>query len=339
MQIEEIRRLAKKMSRNNPEIRVLRKEYMENYSPLMVLIDDQFKQCTKEKCLVLPELRNDGNQTIAVYSDYSGESKDSNFMTYSFVACGWNHSFAMPEEMKNIREKHGLDNKELSFKDLRHGPSQRALKEYLYAANFLVFGLLFTVVIEKEVDFLFLSKDQDKNEISRILKEENFGEWKPKQAEKLLRIVHIVSYLMSLLSKHGQKLFWMTDNDEIAPNQAQFSNTLDLLVSVLNLYSSKKFDMVGGARPFVEKNVDTLDFLSLCDLSAGAISQYLNNQLVQDEVMVKKGADEILQWLAKDGVGLKKQTILIQKKDDGFVRKRIKFMLKDSPNKSNVVWV
>jgi hypothetical protein len=44
---------------------------------------------------------------------------------------------------------------------------------------------------------------------------------------------------------------------------------------VLQLYTDKEhsFPLLGGARPFAEKSVDTLDLLSVTDIVAGALDQ------------------------------------------------------------------
>lgn len=185
----------------------------QEYPSILQIIEKHFKDQERRKILLLPEL-NYENETVAVFSDYGGESKDSRYNTYSFLVCALDHTYPFNGMMTFIRQKYGLNDKEISFKDFKYGPVSRALDDYLSALN-LIPGLLFTVVVEKEADSISPSEIK---EIVKTLKDNNMGEWKSGVVEKLLRICNISAYLVSLLIANGQKVFWMTDHDAIAAN-------------------------------------------------------------------------------------------------------------------------
>jgi len=304
---------AKRVIRKNPKIDVLNKELLEQYSPLIRCMDIQLKKKNDARKLLLPELGNDGNESIAIFSDYGGEAADSKYFTYTFLVCGWNHSYGLKEAMDEIREKHNLKDKEISFKDFGYGPIQRALDEYLRALDMCVIGLLYTVVVEKEIVTFFDNEDKSSEEMLNTLKENGFGEWKPKVAEKLARVVHIASYLVSLLSKDGQKILWMTDHDAIAPNQEQHEKMMKLFQSVLTIYTNNKFELIGGALPFEDRSIQMLDLLSAADIAAGSIEHYFTRNDKMDDLTIKEEANKVLKWLGRDGLGLKKHTIIIRK--------------------------
>ena len=62
-----------------------------------------------------------------------------------------------------------------------------------------------------------------------------------------------------------------------------------------------------------------IDLLSAADLAAGAVEHYLTrNDRMGDSLTIKEESNKILAWLGRDGLGLKKQTILIRKEDLDF---------------------
>lgn len=328
---------AQRLTWSNPVIKVLREDLKDQYTPLVKLIEGQLQESHKSKKLLLPELRKYGNETIAIFSDYGGESSDSLYNTYSFLVCGWNHSYGVPIEMKKVREKHNLADKEISFKDLRYGPIKRSLKEYLNILDYFAIGLLYNVIIEKSIDTMFVVEGDTHEDLCKFISDNGHGEWKPKVLEKLLRITHIAAYLTALLSENGQKIFWMTDHDSIAPNEKKTQETLKLFCHILPLYTQKTFDLIGGAVPFTEKSTHTLDLLSASDLVAGSIEHYFTRNDKMKELSIKEEADIILQWLGHNGLGLKKQTLLIRKDEHGIKGSTVIFKPKEEPNDVQMV--
>jgi hypothetical protein len=328
---------AQRLTWKNPTINVLRDDIKDQYSPLVQLIEGQLFEKNEKKKLLLPELRKDGNETIGIFSDYGGESNDSLYNTYTFLVCGWNHSFEFFNQMKGVRKKYKLEDKEFSFKDLRYGPIKRSLKDYLNTLDYCVIGLLYTVIIEKEVETLFVGKDETFNSMCKLVYDSGFGKWKPNVLEKLLRIVHTAAYLTALLSKNGQKIFWMTDHDAIAPNQSKTLDTLNIFCSILPFYTENSFKTIGWAVPFNERSTDTLDLLSAADLVAGAIEHYFTRNDKMDELSIKEEADTILQWLGHDGIGLKKQTLLVKKDGNGIKGSEIVFKQKVKPKDAQFI--
>jgi hypothetical protein len=201
-----------------------------------------------------------------------------------------------------------LGEKEIAFKDFRMGQVQRALPDYLAAAN-NVPGFLFTLAVDKRLPTLFGPLEKStRNSISQILAENGFGDRKPEVAEKLVRIVHTAAFLVGLLAHHGQKIFGMTDADAICANNQLHKQALELFGRVLQLYARPgyKFSLLSGAQPFADCDFE-LDLLSLTDVVAGTLAQYLTRPN-----SVKEGAQRVLQWLAHDGLGLKKMTVCMK---------------------------
>ena len=157
------------------------------------------------------------------------------------------------------------------------GQIQRALPGYLAALN-AVPGFLLTLAVDKKLTSLFGPQGKDTQElIAQALTEAGVAERKTEVNEKLLRVVHLAAFLTGLLAHDGQRIFWMTDNDAIAPNAEMHRKTLILFERVLGIYARKgiNFQQLGGAVPFKDRDLQTLDLLSATDIVAGSLDQYL----------------------------------------------------------------
>ena len=110
---------------------IKRDKFNEN-SSLIRLIDSYFQSQSENRELLLPELKTYGNQSISIFSDYGGEHSKSKYHSYSFLFCGWNHSYRAKQKFEEVRKRHTLEQKEISFKDLRFGPLQRALDDSIF---------------------------------------------------------------------------------------------------------------------------------------------------------------------------------------------------------------
>jgi hypothetical protein len=203
-----------------------------------------------------------------------------------------------------VREKHGLGQKEIGFKDLGYGPMRRGHSNYLNTLDFYVPGLLFTLVVEKKIRTLF--GEQSKAAVAdrlQVLRDHGFGEWKPQVGEKLLRVTHTAAFLTALLSRENQKVFWMSDHDAIYSTLEVHNRTLTLFARLLDLYARYKFEMVGGATPFEGHSTDLIDLPSVADLVAGSLAHFLPRRdaagVEQDNIAVKSGADTVLKWLGQ----------------------------------------
>ncbi|MDM5277496.1 hypothetical protein QUF95_08885 [Paenibacillus silvae] len=268
--------------------------------------------------MVLPNFEN--SSSVIITSDYGGEASNSKYLTYTFTFDDYELLNGIyKKEILKIREKYGLNEpyKEISFKDVRYGPIQRALKEYLHVMNWGLNGLVFTLVISKEVLSMFGENNKNTlKELSKILEQNTLGKWAPKNAEKVQRIVATMGYLTHLLIPDGKKIFWMTDEDSIMANEKMATATINIFSNVLNSFEKKReYSTIVCAKPF-EKGTDPvfLDILSLSDLVAGSLEHYYTNGNVDSN----EGAKVVLGWLANHGVMLKKQTLLIELKDEHY---------------------
>jgi len=179
--------------------------------------------------------------------------------------------------------------------------------------------------VDKRIRSVFGNEQNTLEKLVTVLEGARLGKHKPAVAEKLLRVVHLAAYLTALLGSEGQKLFWMTDHDQICPNQEQHMKLLEALASVLPLYQKQgvHFDHIGGALPFAERSTEMNDLLSLPDLASGALCDYLSKREVTppESILVKPGADSVMLWLARAGIGLKKFCCFLRKREDQLIER------------------
>jgi hypothetical protein len=105
--------------------------------------------------------------------------------------------------------------------------------------------------------------------------------------------------------------------------------------NVLGLYTARQFGLIGGALPFSERSTDFLDLLSVADIVAGSVGQYFTSrdELGEQNVRVKDGAEKVLVWLGHDGLALKKFCVQLVLGDDGTVRfGAVEFQPKQTPD-------
>jgi hypothetical protein len=328
--------LANKLAWKNPDLQVLDTSKLDQYSALSLIMQDHIKACHSRGKLVLPDLSAFDNQSVFIFSDYSGEGS-GDYNTYSFLICAWNMLGKFQDEMAKLRVTTKLGDKEIAFKDFRMGSMQAALPQYLILLDNFVQGFLFTVVVDKGITTLFTgTEEKDKAHLVKALRDNNLGDWKPKTAEKLTRVVHIAAFLVALLVENEQKVCWVTDNDEICANEEMHKKLLELFCRAIGLYAGSESErmQVGGATPFKEKNIETLDLLSATDVVSSSIEHYLTKRDAssEDDFLVKGGSDKVLQWLGHDGISLRKMNIILRPMEEGMIKAAtLEFKQKEIP--------
>ena len=309
---EEIRQLWETMTVIPNDISVINNK--PEFPIITRSLEEQLNKLINRKSLFLPNLKAN-NETIAVFSDYGGESATSKYYVFSFLICAFNKLAAFNDAQSQLREQHKLNSplKEYSFKTLGYGPIERSLSGYIRNISNLVPGILISVIIEKgNLSLWGTEKKKAQLEIVKTLKDVGLGDWKSEPAEKLVTVIHLVSYFIAMLAKEGQKIFWQSDEDAIMANDEKTGQAGRLFASVLGLYTSKKFSTLGYAKSFGKDSTQLLDLLSVPDLVAGSIEHYLIRQDDLAELSIKKGANKILVWHGYQGLALKKYAFIFR---------------------------
>lgn len=327
---------ANEVAWKRPDLEILREEYRGQYSILVETVQEKILMSHERRKLVLPNLAAFGNNVVGVFSDYGGEHKDARYYTYSILVCTFDLRVLFSEKMSEIRDEHNLGSKEIAYKDFRMGQMLRALPDYLLTLDNYLPGFLLTLAVQKRV----LEESSSTSKEARNLLEEALTSIgvegrKSRVNEKLARVVELVAFLTALLGKDGQKVFWMTDQDEISPTLAKHEETLKAFDTLLRVFcrDNQTFSLVGGALPFEERDMGMLDMLSATDICAGSLAEYLTQREMNDpnKITVKPGCEHVLQWLGHDGIGLKKMNIVMREADDGSIGSAAIEFVPDNP--------
>lgn len=268
----------------------------------------------------LPDFSND--EKIFIFSDFGGEHASAKYLTYSFLFCSGDKQGVFQESVKNIREQGGMNfpYKEYSFKHLKYNRIRETAKDYFFAVDHFIHGIVVTISIEKEIANIFSDGSKSSLErVSDLLQQNGCGEWKNKEAEKVLRIVHIISFFISLLCHSGQKILWMCDNDSINENgkKRDFSNTQKLLIKCLPMYSENTYEIFGFCRAFKRDHLYG-DFLSVADFAAGIVQEILSAKFKGGASEVDDSKLETLKWIGKKSRFLSKLNIRVFKDGEQF---------------------
>jgi len=311
---------ARVVTLRSPNLNILRDDNRAEMPGIAHFLEDGFKARDKQGKLLLPDLSALLNTSVGIYSDYGGEDTSSRCFTYSFLICAYGSLGPFKEKMAALRKSSGIGQKEIAFKDFRHGPSRRMLPAYLRLTDQYISGLLFTLVVDKRIPSLFGPGDSETfSKMAAALEQIGYGALTEKVAEKLFRVVHCIAFLIALLVHPGQKIFWMMDHDAIGETPERHSKLLEILLKVLPLYTTKSFGFLGGARPFTPRVFDKLDLLSVSDIAAGALAQCINgiDTVGQENAQIKQGADHVLRWMCHNSVTLKKFAMTVKRLPDG----------------------
>lgn len=338
-QIKELHDLSLSATLVRPDLDIV--PDTEEYPWFIREFQKRLQAMEKRSELLLPDIRKN-NESIAVFSDYGGESSESLYNTYSFLVCAWNQTAPFKNHMDAVRQEYRLNDpfKEISFKDFGYGPISRALTKYLAGLGGLVNGYMFTVVISKDVPSIFGGENKRvmRREIAKALKDADLGEWKPDVSEKLLRITHFAAYLVALLCRPGHKVFWMTDNDSIADNPALHQKTLQIFANILQKYCKHELSVIGGAIPFEKDDHSLLDLLSAADVVAGSVEHYMTREKkLGDDLTIKEEAEKVLSWLTGHGILLKKHTMIIKLDGQSIVSGTLNFELREPDLNATVI--
>lgn len=174
---------------------------------------------------LLPDLSSAAS--ILVASDYSGEHASASYRCYSFLFANLDQSTAWEIVRKKIRSELLPNGRRMAYKKLNDKYCQQALSPLLAAAN-NIYGLSVTILISKQLDRCFFN-DTDINSSTLSF-------WTPVNREKLLTITHLISLFLQGLSTPNQDVLWITDEDDIAANDAKLKRLADVFSNVCSYY-------------------------------------------------------------------------------------------------------
>ena len=214
---------------------------------------------------LLTDLRCDTD--LIVTCDYSGQHKEASHESYSFLVAAKSFTWLWDELRKDTRKKILRDGRRMSFKSLNDIRRKQALVPLLRSANTIP-GLLFTIVVDKQIGSLF------KKEIGSTAEPAELLNWHSETLERFLRMSHFGSILLSGLSAPGQNVIWLTDEDDIVANPQRIIDGTKAIANIASHYMSHDLGHFRyGSTQSDDGSFFIEDIAAIPDLAAGALNE------------------------------------------------------------------
>ena len=260
-----------------------------------VIQDAEFN---RGKPFVSPCSHND----LLIASDYGGEHKAATHTAFSFLVVDPVYVWLYLDEVKRIRNDILGNERTMQFKSLNDGVRQKALPHYLTAANTLP-GILFVFVIRKG---LVLAEDDVVIDNAHSEWLTRIAQWNPKTLRKFLTVGNLGALIIASLSKPGQSVTWLTDDDELTANEQRVKDSTDALSHLYSHYGNHNLNNFRfGSSRWTDYLKQSEDLISVADLTAGAFSECANLKRVDlDSPLMERDS------LGSQGASVKSQYLM-----------------------------
>ena len=228
-------------------------------------LDQCMAAASMERIGSVPDLRC-GTKLI-VGSDYGGHHKKSGYEAISFVFADLASSGEWLRDRKEFRRTVLRDGRRMAYKSLNDRLRSSALPQFLLTSSALR-GLTVTLLIDKRIGSIFTSAHTES------LKPDapEFPRWNAEITERLLRVVHFMSFFLTGLCRSGQDVLWVTDEDAIVPNEDRVRDLCNVFGNVSSSYLDRNlghFRLATTRQDSGDRQAE--DLVAIPDLIAGAL--------------------------------------------------------------------
>lgn len=264
----------------------------------------------------VPNLRSSTHLLIG--SDYAGFHRGAHFEVISLLVsnpetlCSWELRRGL------LREAMLSNQRRMSYKALNDRERRAALIPFLTNANQIP-GLLLTVAFDRRTSSVFRASGRlGRNDLPI-----QFARWKTTTAERALRIIHLVCFLLRGMSCEGQDLLWITDEDEVVANENRLRTFVDTFAAISSHYLSHQMGhlRIGTTRSDTGLR-DLEDYVAICDFVAGSLQDLLStgdvsmivcapSLFIPRKAGIQNKATKIMDWFADNSQPLKRITFII----------------------------
>ncbi|MBC2779169.1 hypothetical protein [Parasphingopyxis marina] len=248
-------------------------------------------------------------------SDFSGTHAGSAFTSYAFLSVDIDQNPLWLTLQREFRRS-SLRRRRMAYKNLNDRMRQQALPEFLQLADQLV-GALTIVVIPCGFGPMLEDIGNEAEEALQL--------WKPTVHEHLLRVTHLGGMLAAAMSRPGQDVMIITDQDEVASNATQLTQLTELFSRVLgNSLAHNLGHIRVGTTQSDDGTLALEDLAAIADVAAGALCEILSAMKLHGfgpgkgiisllPQVASPKARLIGHWLACNRASLQRAIILIEK--------------------------
>jgi hypothetical protein len=274
-----------------------------------------FRELDLKDPFAFPDFQS--SKSILIGSDYSGQHSTSVYEAFGFILVDPKKTGRWANKRREIRKRYLRDGRRMSFKKLGDRRRAEALPEFLFASDMLP-GLLVIFLVDSKIGSLFSPDAPMKEEGSNTI---SLDQWPNHIGEKLLRISHFSSLLLSGLSHKNQDVLWITDQDDVAQNIQKHTEFVKSFANISSHYLAHDLGHLRIATTASDSGSrDVEDFVSIADLAAGAVCQAMNTfhhmglNLVQKVVVpypteMDQKIIHVMNWFSNQNSLLKKLVV------------------------------
>lgn len=217
-----------------------------------------------------PDLRIEPDLVVA--SDYSGDHAGAPYNTLSFLITNPAALVHWERARSRVRSAFLRDGRRVAFKNLGDRQRAQALPHLLRIADQLP-GVLLTVAISKAAGSMFEPVPKPLPALA--------ARWSKHVLEHVLRCTHFISFLLAGLSRPGQNVLWVTDEDAIAANESHLRDLTTVLAYVASSYLPHTLNHLRCTTTGIADDGTRAieDFAALPDLAAGGLAEYLRARM------------------------------------------------------------
>ncbi|GAB5406974.1 MAG: hypothetical protein Aurels2KO_52050 [Aureliella sp.] len=238
---------------------------------------------------------------VSVLSDFSGLGR---YQTLSFLVFEQSQSPDWPRLRYELRQKFP-DNRRIKFSNLKGNQHLSLHLESILSVADSLHGWCVTIAIHDSIRNLVTDEHtlEHWNRIANLN-----GNWKAKQFENVLRIVHFLALILADMIGESESVEWVCDQDDIFANDSRCNDVAKLLQVSLSSYApSARARILIGTSEIDTGHRGIEDLLSIADLSAGAVGEWATSRITRDTLSPRSNA--ICNWLASNDGSLSKCTI------------------------------
>ncbi|MBX7481648.1 hypothetical protein [Qipengyuania qiaonensis] len=254
-------------------------------------------------------------QQLLMVSDFSGTHAGSAFTSYAFLSLDIDQNPIWLAVQREFRQS-VLRRRRMAYKSLNDRARRQALPHFLQLADQLT-GALAIVAIPRGFGPLLEDIGSDAKEALQL--------WKPSVHEHLLRVTHLGGMFAAAMSREGQDVMIITDEDEVASNVSQLTQLTELFSRVLgNSLTHNLGHIRVGTTQSDDGTLALEDLAAIADLAAGALCEILS-AMEKRGYGPRKGIISLLpqvaspkarligHWLASNQASLQRAIIMLEK--------------------------
>lgn len=260
---------------------------------------------------------------LFVGSDYGGEHTGAIYHTITFLMADIAECAAWQIPRERIRINRLLRRRRMAFKNMNDSVRAKAFTDFLESAN-MIRGMLIVFAIHKGSGSLFGSGDR---------LDPTTHDFEPLRtlsapiAEKFMRVVSLLGFLIAGFSAPGQNVLWVTDEDAIAANEYRVRHLVDALALVSSNLLDHDLRHLRVATAKQDKgDLSIEDLLAIPDIAAGGLSDALSAMFAhgappsgfefpRSNAVSAKGR-KVLDWFSDNTQPLKRMCVLIDQTPD-----------------------